>query len=194
MKIRSITLAFSAGAIAGCMAGGAPSGAQSPAPPPSSSSAAPERRAGALDIGTPLVIDRMDTRIGTTVQFDRIPNASELHDATEVPGLAHVVLSLDGWPTDFAPLQGLDQLPEGADMIVVIPGYPPSTAVAQIWNYLNTRVRIVVVVPGPPPSPALIAGLNTLRGLERVIVQNDDPSRAGFEYLQRPLGFRKLVR
>ncbi|MBI3539087.1 MAG: hypothetical protein HY076_02295 [Candidatus Eisenbacteria bacterium] len=170
MKIRSITLAFSAGAIAGCMAGGAPSGAQSPAPPPSSSSAAPERRAGALDIGTPLVIDRMDTRIGTTVQFDRIPNASELHDATEVPGLAHVVLSLDGWPTDFAPLQGLDQLPEGADMIVVIPGYPPSTAVAQIWNYLNTRsssgkgkLSRVGLAPDPRPGSILPPSHRNLR-------------------------------
>jgi len=38
-----------------------------------------------------------------------------------------------------------------------------------------------------------IANLNEMRSLERVIAQMDTPSRQGFERLQRPLSFRKLV-
>jgi hypothetical protein len=33
-----------------------------------------------------------------------------------------------------------------------------------------------------------------MRNLERVIAEMDQPSRAGFERLQRPLSFRKVVR
>jgi hypothetical protein len=33
-----------------------------------------------------------------------------------------------------------------------------------------------------------------MRNLERVIAEMDEPSRAGFERLQRPLSFRKVVR
>jgi hypothetical protein len=192
MKTRGIAIVFLAGALAGCMASGAPSDAQAPAPPPGPAGSPFSDRHAGMDIGTPLILDRTDLRIGTTVQFDRLPNAGELHDATEVAGLAHVVLALDRWPADFAPLQPLDQLPPEADLIVVLPGYPPNRAAAQMWNYLNVRVRLVAVVSGPPTS-SVIADLNTMRGLERVIVQTDDPSRTGFELLQRPLSFRKVV-
>jgi hypothetical protein len=192
MKRTSIAIVFLAGALAGCMAGGAPSDAQSPAPPPGPAGSPFADRHAGIDIGTPLILDRTDLRIGTTVQFDRVPNPSELHDAIEVPGLAHVVLALDRWPADYAALQPLDQLPPESDLIVVLPGYPPNRTAAQMWNYLNVRARIVAVVSGPP-TPAMIADLNTMRGLERVIVQTDDPSRTGFELLQRPLSFRKLV-
>jgi len=148
---------------------------------------------GASALGTPLLIDRTDLRIGTTVHFSRVPTASELHDTAQIPGLAHLVLSLPYWPADPEPLQALEQTPEQSDVIVVLPGYPPNRAAAQIWNYLSVRLRIITVVSGPPPSLAVIEDLNTLRGLERVIAQMDEPSRAGFERLQRPLSFRKVV-
>jgi hypothetical protein len=38
-----------------------------------------------------------------------------------------------------------------------------------------------------------VANLNELRALERVIAEMDQPSRSGFERLQRPLSFRKIV-
>src|SRR5216110_20224 len=44
-------------------------------------------------IGTPLLIDRLDMRLGTTVQLRRLPTPSELHDLTLLPGLARIVLS-----------------------------------------------------------------------------------------------------
>jgi len=185
MKTRTVAVVFLAGVLAGCMASGPPIGAQSPPP------------AGQVDprpgIGTPLIIDRADLRMGTTVQFDRIPTAGELHDATETPALAHILLSLPSWPDDYAPLQILDQLTSEVDVIVVLPGYPPSRAAAQIWNYVSVRLRIIAVVGGPPPGPNVVADLNTMRGLERVIAQMNDPSRSGFEQLQRPLSFRKVV-
>ena len=78
-------------------------------------------------------------------------------------------------------------------MIVVLPGYPPNRMAAHVWNYVGARLRIVVVVPDAPPSLAVIGDLNTMRGLERVIAQMDEPSRSGFEQLQRPLSFRKIV-
>jgi hypothetical protein len=144
-------------------------------------------------IGTPLIIDRTDLRIGTTVHFSRIPTASEVHDATQLPGLAHIVLSLPYWPVDVEPLQALDLTPPETQVIVVLPGYPPNRAAAQAWNYVRASLRIVVVVPDAPPSLAVVGDLNTMRGLERVIAQMDEPSRSGFERLQRPLSFRKIV-
>jgi len=51
------------------------------------------------------LIDRLDMRIGTTVQFKHIPTPSELHDLTQLPGLSRVVLSFDSWPREYAPLQ-----------------------------------------------------------------------------------------
>ena len=118
---------------------------------------------------------------------------AEVYDATQVFGLAHVVLSLPYWPADMEPLQALSVVPPEADVIVVLPGYPPNRAAAEAWNYVNARLRIVVVVAGEPPSSVVVGDLNTMRGLERVIAQMDDPSRLGFERLQRPLSFRKVV-
>jgi hypothetical protein len=79
------------------------------------------------------------------------------------------------------------------DVIVVLPGYPPSHGAADAWNLVRSRLRLVVVVPGPPPGSAAIADLNNMRGLERVIAQMEYPHRSGFELLQRPLSFRRLV-
>jgi hypothetical protein len=39
----------------------------------------------------------------------------------------------------------------------------------------------------------VIDDLNLMRGLERVIAEMDDPQRGGFERLQRPLSFRKVI-
>ena len=195
MKNLTLAAAFAAGLIAGCMAGAPSTTAQRPPASPAGSplgSPFAERHGFVRTLETPLIIDRTDLRIGTTAQFDRVPTAAELHDLLGLAALAHVVLSLPEWPADFAPLQPLDQCPEDADLVVVLPGYPPSRAAAEAWNYVNARLRLVVVVAGPPPDPTVVADLNTLRHLERVIVQMDDPSRAGFERLQRPLSFRKL--
>jgi hypothetical protein len=193
MKPKAFVVAFIAGALAGCMASGPPIGAQSPQPPSPAGSPFSDRSMGVDAIGTPLIIDRTDLRIGTTIQYSRIPTASEVHDATQLPGLAHIVLSLPYWPVDVEPLQALDQTPPETQVIVVLPGYPPNRAAAEIWNYVRASLRIVVVVPGAPPSLTVVGDLNTMRGLERVIAQMDEPSRSGFERLQRPLSFRKVV-
>lgn len=195
MKPWTIAGVFAAGALAGCMAAGPPISAQSPDSEPRSPAGSPfsDRRMGVSALGTPLILDRTDLRIGTTVQFNRIPTVAEVYDATQVFGLAHVVLSLPYWPADMEPLQALSVVPPEADVIVVLPGYPPNRAAAEAWNYVNARLRIVVVVAGEPPSSVVVGDLNTMRGLERVIAQMDDPSRLGFERLQRPLSFRKVV-
>lgn len=193
MKKRTIAVTFLAGALAGCMAGGSPGDAQSPADPRTSAPAPAAARAANHPFGTPLLIDRTDLRIGTTVQFDRVPTVGEVHDAARVTGLAHLVLALPAWPSDFEPLLALDQTPPEADVVVVLPGYPPSRAAAQAWNYLKVRLRVIAVLPGPPPGPAAISDLNSVRALERVVVHMDHPSREGFELLQRPMSFRKVV-
>jgi hypothetical protein len=196
MKPTAFVTVFLVGALVGCMAAGPPIGARPSDPPAPRSPAGSPFSDRAMDvdaIGTPLIIDRADLRIGTTVQFNRIPTATELHDATQLPGLAHIVLSLPYWPVDVAPLQALDMTPPETQVIVVLPGYPPNRAAAQAWNFVNASLRIVVVVPDAPPSLAVVGDLNTMRGLERVIAQMDEPSRSGFERLQRPLSFRKIV-
>lgn len=194
MKPRSFVIVFAAGALAGCMAAGPPSSAQAP-PGPHTPAGSPfsDRRMGVDAIGTPLIIDRTDLSIGTTVHFSRLPTATEVSDAAQLPGLAHLVLSLPYWPVDLEPLQALDLVPAETQVIVVLPGYPPNRAAAAAWEHVHAHLRIVVVVPGPPPSRAVVDDLNTMRGLERVIAQMDEPSRSGFELLQRPLGFRKVV-
>jgi len=194
MRPRSIALAFATGVLAGCMASSPPLTGQAP-PEPRSPAGSPfsDRHLGVDAIGTPLILDRTDLSIGTTVQFSRIPTVSEVYDAGQLLGSSRLVLSLPFWPVDLGALQALDQVPEEMQIIVVLPGYPPNRAAADAWNHVNTRLRIVVVVPGPPPSQAVIDDLNTLRGLERVIAQMDEPSRYGFERLQRPLSFRKIV-
>src|SRR5262249_51384145 len=114
-------------------------------------------------------------------------------DVSQLPGLAHVVISLSSWPPADAPLEVLNQLPEGADLLVVLSGYPPSRAAAEQWKYVRLPVRIVVLVAGPPDSRDALTDLNIMPQLERVIAQMDQPSRSGFERLQRPLSFRKLI-
>jgi hypothetical protein len=187
-----VPIIFAAGALAGCMASSPPAPAQAPPPAPPAASASSATGAGLL-LGTPLVLDRTDLRLGTTVQLSHVPNVSELHDLTLILGLAHIVVTFPGWPEDFAALQALNQTPEGVDVIALLPGYPPSQAAAAAWNYVNAALRIVIVVPGPPPSSAVISDLNAMRHLERVIAQMNEPSRSGFERLQRPLSFRKIV-
>lgn len=194
MKRWIIAGAFAAAGLAGCMASSPPPEATPPESPPSPlGSPFSDRRAG-LD-RAPLIIDRTDLRIGTTVQYTRIPSATELYDLNQLLGVAHVVLTLPAWPANYATLQVLNQAPPEADVIVVLPGYPPSREAAEAWNLVDARVRlrVVVLVQGPPPSAGVVADLNTMRGLERVIAEMDMPSRTGFERLQRPLSFRKLV-
>jgi hypothetical protein len=195
MRPRSIAVAFVAGVLAGCMASSPPTPAQSPTSEPHSPAGSPfsDARMGANGLGVPLIIDRNDVSIGTTVQFSRFPTASEVNDATQLPGFARLVLSLPHWPEDLEPMRALDNLPAEVQVIVVVPGYPPNRAAAEAWNRVNARLRIVIVVPGPPASRAVLDDLNLMRGLERVIAQMDDPSRFGFELLQRPLSFRKVI-
>jgi hypothetical protein len=190
MRVWRVSAIFAAGLIAGCMAGGPPLNGQ---PPPPAAGAGSSAAASVEALGEPLIIDRGDLRIGTTVQLHHIPTVSQLHDLTLLPGLAHVVLTLPEWPEDSAPLQPLYQLPEGADLIVVLNGYPPGRAAAEAWSTLNLPLRIVVVVSGPPATVNPIADLNAMPGLERVIAQMSQPSRSGFERLQRPLSFRTLM-
>ncbi len=193
MKALKMATVFAAGVLAGCMASGPPLVAQPPVAATSPEAGQPSEPRPR--VGAPLLLDRSDLRIGTTVQFHRLATASEIHDAAQEPSLEHLVMMLPAWPGDYSALQdlaALAELPEEADVIVVLPGYPPSRAAAEAWNYVNARLRLVVVAGGPP-SPGLVADLNQMRHLERVIAQMDTPSRAGFERLQRPLSFRKLV-
>ena len=199
MKTWTLMLLLAAALTAGGMAGGPATTTQSPSLPPSAQTSGPlgspfsERHDFVATLATPLIIDRTDVRLGTTVQFDRIPTAADLNNLLNLPGLAHVVVSLADWPADFAPLQALGTLPEECDLIAVLPGYPPSRAAAEAWNYLGSRLRLVVVVTGPPPTTSVVNDLNAMRYLERVIAQMDEPSRIGFDRLQRPLSFRKVV-
>jgi hypothetical protein len=189
-----IASVFALGVVAGCMAAGPPAPAQQPSEPRSPlGTPFSQRNDLASTISTPLIVDRLDLRLGTTVQYQRIPTVSELHDLTQLPGLAHIVLSLPEWPGEYAPLQPLNQIPQGSDLIVILPGYPPAREAADAWSYVNAPIRIVVVVAGPPPSNGLVLELNSMARLERVIAQMDEPTRSGFEQLQRPLQFRRLI-
>lgn len=186
MNARRYVLVFAAGLTAGCMAAGPPLTAQPPAPV---NTASPSR----LVVGPALVLDPLDLRIGTTVQFARIPSRSEIHDLQQTRSLARLVLVLPAWPGSYGELQSLDELGQEGDVVVVVTGYPPTREAVEAWNLASARVRIVMVVDGPPPSSTVIADLNGMRGLERVIARIDPPSRSGFERLQRPLGFWKIV-
>lgn len=147
---------------------------------------------GPATFSYPLLLDRTDLALGTMVQFNRIPNTSELNDLHSVYGLRSVVVTLPAWPLEYGPLDPLNQMPSDAELIIVLSGYPPSRGAAEAWNMLGVRERIIVVVNTPPPSSAVIVDLNSMRGLERVIYQTDNPDRRGFERLQRPLSFRTL--
>ena len=180
MNFTRLALVFAAGVVAGCMAAGPPAPAQAPGP-------AGELRARA---GVPLLLDRLDFRIGATVQFARIPAANELYELHNTTGLAHVLLTLPEWPRSYAQLEPLQQTPTEADLIVVLPGYPPTREAADAWNLLDVRTRLILVVDGPPVSSNAILDLNAMRALERLIVDTDEPTRSGLERIQRPISFR----
>jgi hypothetical protein len=141
----------------------------------------------------PLVIDKTDLRLGTTIYFRHIPNASQVSDLRLERALAHVVLALDAWPDDVTQLSSLPSVPPETDIIVLLPGYPPSRQAGDIWNYIDARLRLVLLVDGPPASVDVLDQLNQMRHLERVVATMDQPTRTGFERLQRPLTFRKYA-
>ena len=70
--------------------------------------------------GWPLILDRMDLSLGTSVHFDRVPNAREIHDLDGVLGLQHLVISLPGWPTDVQVIEPLTQLSPETDAIFIL--------------------------------------------------------------------------
>ena len=195
MRPWTATALLAAGMVVGCMANGPATTAQPPQPvtPPPATAAAPPGDPATHTTLLPLILDRSDLRIGVTVQFTRIPEADEIGDLRQTAGLAHVVLALDAWPANYEALAALDLLPPESDVIVLLRGYPPSREAAEAWNLVRARLRLVLLVPGAPPSPTVVQDLNTMRALERVIAEVDPPSRAGFERLQRPLSFLRVV-
>lgn len=176
---------------AGTASSGASAGAPAP-PAPSASASESGRLTPSVLSGTVLLLDRGDLRLGTTVQFSRVPSSSELHDAAYQLGLARILIVLDRWP-DYDALQSLNQAPEGIELVAILPGFPPSRSAAEAWGLVNTAVRVIVVVAGPPPTRGEIDDLNQMRGLDRVVARMSEPSRRGFESLQRPLSFWKVV-
>lgn len=195
MRPWTATALLAAGMVVGCMANGPATTAQPPQPatPPPVSRGNPPGGPNAPRTLLPLILDHSDLRIGVTVQFPRVPTTEEISDLRQTAGLAHVVLALDAWPASYDELIALDLLPPETDVIVLLAGYPPSREAAEAWNLLRARLRLVLLVPGPPPSITVVQDLNAMRGLERVIAEVDPPSRAGFERLQRPLSFLRVV-
>ena len=158
MRGWAIVLTFVTGALLGCAAGSIPPpSARPPEPPSPIGSPFSDRRMGLSSVAYPLLLDRLDFRLGTTVQFRRIPTLTELHDLGSVPALQHVVITLPSWPREYAPLDVLNQLPDQSDVIVVLPGYPPSREAAEAWNLVQARLRLVVVVTEPPPTAHVVA-------------------------------------
>jgi len=193
MRPWTITNLIAAGTVVGCLV-------CAPATSAEPGRTAPEAAATAPDSGQAtgrpilaLVLDRSDLRIGVTVQYSRIPSPEEINDLRTTTGLAHVVLVLGAWPEGYDALTPLDLLPPETDVIVLLPGYPPSREAAAAWNLVRARLRLILLAPGPPPSPIVVSDLNSMRALERVITEVDPPSRAGFERLQRPLSFLRVM-
>ena len=195
MRLWTTTALLAAGMVVGCMANGPATTAQPPQPvaPPPASATLPPGGPSAHPALLPLILDRSDLRIGVTVQFPRIPEPDEIGDLRQTAGLAHVVLALDAWPASYEALTALDLLPPESDVIVLLRGYPPNREAAEAWNLVRARLRLVLLVPDAPPSITVVQDLNTMRALERVIAEVDPPSRAGFERLQRPLSFLKIM-
>ena len=181
MKATRLALVCAAVVAAGCVTAGPPAPAQAPAP-------AVTARASV----SPLILDRTDLSLGTTVQFERIPSANELYDLHTLSGLTHVVITLPSWPRSYPELEPLQQLPPEADLIVVVSGFPATREAAEVWNQLQVHARVVILAQGAPPATNVLLDLNRMRALERVIVETDDPSHRGYERLQRPLSFRIL--
>jgi hypothetical protein len=183
------------GALAGCM-----TAAPMPQAGPSGAGAADRV---ASDFGgpggpggpgtAPIILDRTDLALGTTVEFHHLPGVDELQDAAEQFAIRHVVVVLPSWPQINADLSRFSVLPPEADAILVLPGYPPDRSALDAWNYARGHVRLIVVVDGPPMSPSQLDDLNTLRALERVVSRMPHASRSGFEHLQRPLSFVMTV-
>src|SRR5439155_16657813 len=121
------------GAMAGCMAGGPAVTAQDHSG--AAATTAQDHSGSAAGAAQPLILDLSDLRLGTTVQFQRIPTASEINDLHQGRALAHLVLTLSEWPTDLNATSALAQAPEQADVIVILPGYPPSRGAGELWNY-----------------------------------------------------------
>ncbi len=144
-------------------------------------------------VGVPLILDRSDLALGTTVQFTRLPNAADFNDLEYTYGLSKVVISLPEWPEGFEAVESLNHRPVDLDLIVILPGWPPTRSAAEAWNMVNGPLRLVVLAGGAPPTRGMLDDLNAMRSLERVIVQTDRPSRSGLERLQRPLSFRRIV-
>ena len=186
MKLWSALALLATGCTLGCMAAG---------PPLTAENAAPETAPASSPrvVTVPLLIDRSDLRLGTTVQFGHMPDVHEVNDLSIEPGLAHVVVSLDGWPEDLVQMVALEQVPPEADVIVIVRGYPNSPATVDTWKLINARIRLIVHVSGPPNNGLVLDWLNRSPVLERVIAEMAQPSRAGFERLQRPLSFRKVI-
>lgn len=149
-------------------------------------------RTGLVQPAVPLLLDPIEMAFGSAVIFSRIPTVADLNDLAYVPNVQHVVLSLPQWPAGWDELQPLAQmpLPDGADLVVILPGYPPTHAASEAWNYLRRPLRLILIVKGPPVDRGTIFDLNAMRGLERVVADMREPSRSGFERLQRPLSFR----
>jgi hypothetical protein len=191
------------GALAGCMTAAPMPGATTPELSAGGSAAGSGGGAagGASRTATggggggyaPLILDRTDTGLGSTVEFHHLPSAAELSDAAGLFAIRHVVVMLPSWPQVSADLSRFGALPPEADVIVIVPGYAPDRTALDAWNYSRGRLRLIVVVDGPPMSPLQLDDLNTLRPLERVVARMDQPSRAGFERLQRPLSFVTTV-
>jgi len=180
------------GALAGCMTA-APMPEAGPTAP-DGGHPADDMPAGSAGVNAaPLILDRTDLALGTTVEFHHLPSPVELSDAVDQFALRHIVVVLPGWPQLSADLSRFSALPPEADAIVILPDYPPDRTALDAWNYARGRVRLIVVVDGPPRSPAQLDDLNTLRSLERVVARMPHPSRSGFERLQRPLSFVTAV-
>jgi len=181
MKLWNALGLLAAGSALGCMASGPPLTAESPGP---STHARP---------CAPLLIDRTDLQLGTTVQFAGLPDASQIHDLSSELGLAHVVVPLDEWPDDITRLAALEAVPEESDVIVILYDYPPSRTAVDAWKLIRARLRVIVLVSGPPANSTTLDWLTQMPALERVIAEMDVPSRAGFERLQLPLSFRRVI-
>jgi hypothetical protein len=139
----------------------------------------------------PLLIEQ-DFGFGTHLVLRRLPTAADFDDMRFITGLRQVLLALPAWPQTYAELKPLQQsiLPEGAEIVVLLPGWPPSHEALGAWNLVSANLRLIMVVDGPPADRAMIDELNHMPSLERVIAQMREPSRSGFERLQRPLSYR----
>lgn len=187
MSLLTLALAVTACAVSRDTLRAAPANSEPPATAPGASALASPAPA--------LVLSADEFGFGTTVVLDRLPDVRDLEALHYITGLNRVVLQLPAWPAAWARLQPLAQmpLPEDAEYLVIVPGYPPSRAAADAWNQVNVRIRLVALVQGPPADRSSILELNSIRALERVVADMDQPSRAGFERLQRPLSFRVVM-